>query len=81
MVEAPIKAFAVKTPHGVDVRTIGDTRRYAIVNWLVAGARNPRTCMVTSVMSNHVIERLWDERAHEAGAEVIEVAISEIVHR
>lgn len=41
---------------GIDVRTVSDTRRAAIVNWLVAEAG---CMMISNAYSDDQIEKLW----------------------
>ncbi len=52
------EAFAVVKNDQIDVCTVSDTRRAAIVNWLVVSAR-PRVMIFSSFTDEH-IERLWE---------------------
>lgn len=69
--------WAVRTSHSFDMRTVGPTRRSAIVNWLVAGQYNPRPVMVLATTTDVQIERAWERRDAASGAEVVEVVVTE----
>lgn len=68
--------WAVSTTHGIDIRTVGPTRRSAIVNWLVAGEHNAFPCAVVAYHTDAQIERMWRGRSARSGAEVVEVVIA-----
>lgn len=61
--------FAVVDDLGVNVNTVADTRRAAIVNWLVVAKR----CEVLNSFSDRQIEHMWD--VNRGGAEVRTVMI------
>jgi len=64
-------AWAVKDYYGINVKTVSDTRRAAIVNWLVTVPK----IMIYNHMTDAEIESLWRNRPLQA--EVIKVSISE----
>lgn len=67
-------AWAVIDHDGIKVRTISDTRRAAIINWLVTDAHQ----FVSSSHEDDHINALWDSEKGEAS--VAPVCIS-YVHR
>ncbi len=67
------KAFAVVSFGQIEVPTVSQTRRGAIVNWLVAG---PPRRFIHHGMTDDEIERNWREcRGGFTDHEVIEVEI------
>ena len=64
------RAFAVIMDEKIDVRTVSETRRAAIVNWLVVSCG----CPVFNFTTDEEIERLW--RGHSEGAAVGRVEIN-----
>jgi hypothetical protein len=71
-----IRAWAVRTSHGLDLRTVYPTRRGAIVNWLMAGAQNTNRITIAGHHNDEQIELLWRNRVMLEAA-VIEVQIME----
>ena len=57
----------------VDLRTVGETRRSALVNWLVAGVG----IAVYTYTTDEQIENAWDMMSKKLGTRVIEVQIME----
>ena len=49
------EGYAITGPSGIDIRTVSDTRRAAIINWLVVQARH----MIHATDTDEQIERLW----------------------
>ncbi|HXA85768.1 MAG TPA: hypothetical protein VNZ47_11870 [Candidatus Dormibacteraeota bacterium] len=62
--------WAVMNPEGIDMRTVSDTRRAAIVNWLVAGCG----IFITRFHTDSEIERLWREHCGASEATPVTVA-------
>ena len=65
-----VKGWAVNDPRGINVRTVSDTRRVAIVNWLVV----EKGIGVTNSATDEIIERAWKEL--RGPSEVLEVSIT-----
>ena len=63
-------AFAVIVGEKIDARTVSETRRAAIVNWLVVSCGVP----IFHTTTDAQIENLWNE--HGGGATVAAVEIS-----
>lgn len=63
----PIHGWAVEDKTGILIRTVSDTRRAAIVNWLVT----ERRVMVFANYTDDLIERLWWEHKREADEVVV----------
>lgn len=49
------QGWAVKDPKGINVKTVSDTRRAAVVNWLVV----EKGVMVLNAATDREIEDLW----------------------
>lgn len=64
--------WAVVERGEVNIRTVSDTRRAAIVNWLVVDRR----VLVTTAMADHQIERLWQDMAGLAECMTVEVRVA-----
>lgn len=63
------QGWAVADPDGINIKTVSDTRRAAIVNWLVV----EKGCGVLNCASDEDIERAW---RHLCGpSEVMEVTV------
>ena len=62
-------AFAVIVDDEIDVRTVSDTRRDAIVNWLVV----ERSILVMNSTTDEQIEQLWGEHRGKATVEPVEI--------
>lgn len=77
IVTGAVTGWAVSTTHGIDIRTVGPTRRAAIVNWLVAGEHNEFPCVVLAFHTDAQIERMWRGRSARSGAYAVEVVITE----
>jgi hypothetical protein len=71
----PMRGWAVRDRDGIVVRTVSDTRRSAIVNWLAIGP--PRVILRDGVLDEQ-IEAIWRTLAPGFDAVVIEVVISEL---
>ncbi len=65
-------AWAVKEGDKINIRTVSDTRRAAIVNWLVVVPR----VMIYNHMTDAEIESLWKHRP--GVAEIIKVNVTEV---
>jgi hypothetical protein len=63
-------AWAVIDGGKIKVKTVSDTRRAAMVNWLVT----EREIYITANMSDEQIERLWFR--HRQGAEIEYVTVT-----
>ncbi len=64
------RAFAVIAGEKIDVRTVSETRRAAIVNWLVVS----RACLISSMTTDEQIEALWDEFGRDADVASVEIS-------
>ena len=71
---ATAKGWAVVDANGINVRTISNTRRAAIVNWLLVD----KQIMATRIASDQDIEAAWEQ--HHGEAYAIEVIITAVVH-
>lgn len=68
----PIKGWAV-ADHGVfNPRTVGPTRRSALVNWLHLNVR-----LMWKWDSDEYIEKMWQDHSERLGATLHEVLITE----
>lgn len=74
---ASATGWAIKHFDKIDVRTVHDTRRGAIVNWLVVSAKR----VVTNAHSDEDIEQMWREArgGHPEDAQVIQIIMHEIL--
>lgn len=66
----PVIGWAVVENLEIKIKTVSDTRRAAIVNFLVT----ERDTMILNSMTDEMIERIWFQRRQ--GAEVEYVTIS-----
>jgi hypothetical protein len=57
-----LTGWAVRDAQGVKLKTVSDTRRAAIVNWLVTECQ----VLITNAMPDDVIERQWETWRGEA---------------
>lgn len=55
-------AWAVVDEEGIDIGTVSETRRGAVVNWLVAGRNNPGPVMVYNHHTDVQIEAAFSRR-------------------
>ncbi len=65
--------WAVLTNEGIDMRTVSDTRRAAIVNWLAVSA----SILMLAWMNDEYIEKLWQE--HRGNVRAIPVKVQSAV--
>lgn len=70
------RGWAVVTNQTIDVRTVADTKRAAIVNWLVAGQGNGMPRIVLATHNDGEIEKMWQVLSGKYGATVVEVLIN-----
>lgn len=70
MTETSKVGWATTDTDGIDLKTVSDTRRAAIVNWL--GTKGQR--QVYSFHTDDYIEEMWRARRDEVG--VIQVRVS-----
>ena len=64
------EAFAVVVGEKIDTRTVSETRRAAIVNWLVVSCE----CVVLSTTTDEQIENLWNEYGKDAAVAPVEIS-------
>lgn len=64
------RAFAVIVGEKIDVRTVSDTRRAAIVNWLVVD----RGCLILRTDTDEQIEHLWKQEQGDAIVASVEIS-------
>lgn len=64
------RAFAVIVGEKIDVRTVSDTRRAAIVNWLVVD----RSCLILRTDTDEQIEHLWEQEGGDASVAAVEIS-------
>lgn len=65
--------WAVKDPEGINIKTVSDTRRAAIVNWLVV----EKGALATRTASDEDIEKAW---RHLCGpSEVMAVTVQRLI--
>lgn len=57
-----VPGWAIRDARGVRIKTVSDTRRAAIINWLVTECQ----VLVTNLMPDDVIERAWETWRGEA---------------
>ena len=69
MYDEKAEAFAVIANGKIDVRTVSDTRRAAIVNWLVVD----RGCPILRTDTDEQIEQLWEQEQGEASVAAVEI--------
>lgn len=69
MTIATSRGFAVCTKDGLDMHTVSDTRRAAIVNWLVAAKKH----MIFTYDTDAMIEQMWAEA--KGSAQVVPVSV------
>lgn len=63
--------WAVRGPPGIYVKTISDTRRAAIINWLVTECR----VLVRTYHSDDQIDAMWDQARAGASLDATRVKI------
>lgn len=66
---ATSEGWGVLTDDGIDMRTVSDTRRAAIVNWLCAS----EACLVHRGTTDERIEQIWQRRRGSADAVPVRV--------
>jgi len=64
------KAFAVIANEKINVQTVSDTRRAAIVNWLVVD----RACLILRTDTDEQIEHLWEQEQGDASVVAVEIS-------
>ncbi len=64
------EAYAVIVDEKIDVRTVSETRRAAIVNWLVVNCG----CPIFASTTDEQIEEIWKERSGDAFVAAVEVS-------
>lgn len=69
MTLATSRGFAVLDDEGIDMRSVSDTRRAAIVNWLVAA----KNVMVFTYDADAMIEQMWERE--KGAAQVVPVSV------
>lgn len=69
MYDEKAKAFAVIANEKIDVRTVSDTRRAAIVNWLVVD----RGCPIFNSDTDEQIDHLWEQECGDATVAAVEI--------
>lgn len=73
-----IRGWAAKDATGIDTKTVGATKRSAMVNWIVAGQSNRRRVMVFDWWTDEQIEGTWTALS-SGHASLVEVEITEVV--
>lgn len=73
MTIATSRGFAILTDDGIDIRTVCETRRAAIVNWLVA----ERQKFIFKWHTDPDIKQLWDEE--KGTAQVVPVSVQAVL--
>ena len=72
MSDKRVKGYAVIANEKIDMRTVSDTRRAAIVNWLVVeGGR-----MVFSTTTDEEIEQMWVELRGTSRVVAVEIGLA-----
>ena len=74
----PVTGWAVRTSHGIDIRTVGPTRRSAIINWLVAGEFNPNKYQIGRACPDEQIEAAWLQEHGKSGADAIRIVVQAV---
>ncbi len=64
------KAYAVVSDDKINVLTVSDTRRAAIVNWLVVD----RGCLILRTDTDEQIEHLWEQEQGDASVAAVEIS-------
>jgi len=70
----PVEGYAVRTPLGIDVKTVSPTKRAAQVNWLVACAG----IMVSNSATTEQIDSLFEAKTQDTDTRLVAVLITEI---
>lgn len=70
MYDEKAKAFAVVADEKINVRTVSDTRRAAIVNWLVVDCN----CLILRTDTDEQIEHLWEQERGNASVAAVEIS-------
>lgn len=73
MTIATSRGFAVLDGDGIDMRTVSDTRRAAVVNWLVAAKQQ----FIFKWHTDADIEKMWAEA--KSGAQVVPVSVQAVL--
>ena len=66
------EAYAVIDNGEIKVLTISDTRRAALVNWLVT----ERRCMIMNSTTDDQIEQMWADECGEARIGMVELRLA-----
>ena len=69
MYDEKAEAYAVIENDKIDVRTVSETRRAAIVNWLVVN----RGVWISRTTTDEQIERFWDEHGKDVTVAAVEI--------
>jgi hypothetical protein len=69
MTTEPVVAWAVIDDDAIKVRTVSDTQRAAMVNWLVTECG----CMIYSYITDEQIEHLWLQKRRQATVEIVTI--------
>lgn len=70
MYDEKVEAYAVITDQKIDIRTVSDTRRAAIVNWLVVSPG----FLVWRTHTDEEIENLWKQFQGDAIVATVEIS-------
>lgn len=72
MTDKRVKGYAVITNDKIDMRTVSETRRAAIVNWIVVeGGR-----MVFNATTDEEIEQMWGELHGTSQVAAVEIGLA-----
>lgn len=69
MYDEKAEGYAVIVDDEIDVLTVSETRRAAIVNWLVVNRRVP----ILNSTTEEQIEHLWNEHSGDAFVAAVEI--------
>ena len=69
MYDERAEAYAVIADEKIDVRTVSETRRAAIGNWLVVNCG----CLILNSTTDEQIEQIWSERSGDAFVAKVEI--------
>ena len=69
MYDEKAEGYAVVYNDKIDVLTVSETRRAAIVNWLVVNRRIP----ILNSTTDEQIEQLWNEHSGDATVAAVEI--------
>lgn len=70
----PVIGWAVVADQKIKIRTVSDTRRAAIVNFLVTD----RSCFIHGHMTDEEIERLWLQQRQGADVEFVTISLGAV---